>query len=479
MGSNVLVKVAAGILAVIAVILIIAKIGGGDDDVVEDVPLVGGQEINAETQAALGIEGDTPEDTVKTLISQVREMKEAQRKSDLENAELREANERLQNMENNLEQKLTAQLQSKTSELRTDSANQLANTRLEVQGLLDRFRANNVNNTGIGGVNAAGGPPTLSLTQPGATVDSEGTVWVPPLGVATEGQGGSLLSGRGLSSLPFDSNGGPADLTRTQNQGLSGNLEAPEVPAYTIAKNSTLVGATAFTALVGRVPVGENVVDPYSFKVIIGKDNLIANGKKVPELAYAVVSGKAIGDWTLSCVSGQVFSITFVFEDGRIRTLPKPKDISDGSQTTQDLKIGELSDEFGNPCVVGDKISNASKYLYQRVLATAAGAAARAAAAAETTTTVSGFGGLGVGGTTIVDGDKGKFVLDETIAGAANEAAQWVRDRQALEFDAIYVRPGAKVAIHITEELRIDYEETGRFTHHAGFALKGKHRELD
>ena len=312
MGSNVLVKVAAGILAVIAVILIIAKVGGGDDDVVEDVPLVGGQEINAETQAALGIEGDTPEDTVKTLISQVREMKEAQRKSDLENAELREANERLQNMENNLEQKLTAQLQSKTSELRTDSANQLANTRLEVQGLLDRFRANNVNNTGIGGVNAAGGPPTLSLTQPGATVDSEGTVWVPPLGVATEGQGGSLLSGRGLSSLPFDSNGGPADLTRTQNQGLSGNLEAPEVPAYTIAKNSTLVGATAFTALVGRVPVGENVVDPYSFKVIIGKDNLIANGKKVPELAYAVVSGKAIGDWTLSCVSGQVFSITFV-----------------------------------------------------------------------------------------------------------------------------------------------------------------------
>lgn len=478
MGSNILIKMVAVILVVAAVAITAMKMNGNDAKKAQDVPTVGGEEIDEETRIAIGLEGDTPQDTVKTLISNVRSQKDAMRRLELDNAELRDANTQLVGMEENIAQKLQAELQSKTNELQSANTDALTSTRLEIQGLLDRFRANSAN---LSVPTATGGPPALTLTHPGATVDSEGTVWVPPLGVATQSQAANLLRGRGLASLPFDAarSGGPADLVSARNQLVSVPVEAPAIPAYTIAKNSTLVGATAFTALVGRVPVGENVVDPYSFKVIIGKDNLIANGKKVPELAYAVVSGKAIGDWTLSCVSGKVYSITFVFEDGRIRTLPKPKDISDGSQTTQDLKIGELSDDFGNPCVVGTKISNASKYLYQRVLATAAEAAARAAAAAETTTTVAGFGGLGVGGTTVVDGNKGKFVIDETLAGAANEAAQWVRDRQSLEFDAVYVRPGAKVAIHITEELRIDYEETGRFTHHAGFALRGKHRELD
>jgi cell division protein ZapB len=143
------------------------------------------------------------------------------------------------------------------------------------------------------------------------------------------------------------------------------------------------------------------------------------------------------------------------------------------------VKIGELSDAYGNPCVVGEKISNAGKYLLQRTAAVAAGAAAQAAAAAETTTTVDSIGGIGVGGTTVVTGDKGKFVLDQTLAGAAAEAAQWIRDRQASEFDAVYAPPGQKVAIHITEELRIDYDELGRMTRYAGFALGGKYRELD
>src|SRR3546814_13830124 len=62
---------------------------------------------------------------------------------------------------------------------------------------------------------------------------------------------------------------------------------------------------------------------PYPFKVLIGPDNLTANGIDIPDVAGAVVSGTASGDWTLSCVRGQIRSVTFVFQDGTIRTVPE------------------------------------------------------------------------------------------------------------------------------------------------------------
>lgn len=59
--------------------------------------------------------------------------------------------------------------------------------------------------------------------------------------------------------------------------------------------------------------------------MLIGPDNLTANGIDLPEVAGAVVSGTASGDWTLSCVRGQIRSVTFVFRDGTIRTVPDEK----------------------------------------------------------------------------------------------------------------------------------------------------------
>lgn len=76
------------------------------------------------------------------------------------------------------------------------------------------------------------------------------------------------------------------------------------------------------TALLGRVPIDGKVTDPYPFKVLIGKDNLTANGIQLPDVEGAIVSGTATGDWTLSCVRGDVQSITFVFSDGTVRTVP-------------------------------------------------------------------------------------------------------------------------------------------------------------
>ena len=38
------------------------------------------------------------------------------------------------------------------------------------------------------------------------------------------------------------------------------------------------------TALLGRVPIDGKVTDPYPFKVLIGKDNLTANGIQLPDV---------------------------------------------------------------------------------------------------------------------------------------------------------------------------------------------------
>lgn len=76
--------------------------------------------------------------------------------------------------------------------------------------------------------------------------------------------------------------------------------------------------------MLGRIPINGTVTDPYPFKVLIGKDNLTANGIELPDVEGAIVSGSASGDWTLSCVRGQVNSITFVFADGTVRTVPQP-----------------------------------------------------------------------------------------------------------------------------------------------------------
>jgi len=72
------------------------------------------------------------------------------------------------------------------------------------------------------------------------------------------------------------------------------------------------------TALVGLVQ--GQVRDPMPFKIITGADNLAANGLTVPGVQGMVWSGTTIEDWTLSCVTRRLDSVTFVFEDGTIRT---------------------------------------------------------------------------------------------------------------------------------------------------------------
>ena len=80
----------------------------------------------------------------------------------------------------------------------------------------------------------------------------------------------------------------------------------------------------------------------------MGTENLTANGIDLPDVAGAVMSGTASGDWTLSCVRGQVESITFVFTDGTIRTVPQPKAVaSRNASTTQSSNTDKIRGGLG------------------------------------------------------------------------------------------------------------------------------------
>lgn len=366
----------------------------------------------------LGIDGDTPADTVATLVGQMKQYRRE-----------------LQTLQNNTEsqqaseKRLKAQQQNQASQLRDEIRKQQDELRDEwlksQQNLLAKLDQ-------LGDKHSDDIPPGLGLTSGELPAGVQQEVrWLEPLDAP------------------------PA----TDDKPLRVNLKAadkpdtpPDVKIYTLPQNATLTGSVAMTALIGRVPVNGTVSDPYPFKLLIGEDNLTANGVELPDVAGAVVSGTASGDWTLSCVRGQITSLTFAFHDGTIRTVPQSE-----KSGNQQQNIGWLSDEQGLPCIPGTRKSNAKEYLTSQFLLAGSGAAAQAFASGESTTVVED-GSI----TSAVTGDNGQYVLGQAIGGGLKETADWMKQHYGQMFDAIYVPPGHKVAVHLTEQLAIDYEPQGR-----------------
>ena len=462
MGQNRFVQYGAIVLLVLAVLLSVKTCKGDAPTGNEPVVVGGGENLSEAALAGLGIEGDTEKDVVATLIGEVRNMKENMGHLRDDNAALRSDNADLKKMEQTIGRRLSSELTEAEKKVMQQSTS-------EVQSIMRRLEeaerklAQTHRPSG-------GSSPGSGLIEPGDTV------WVQPLGQEADG---GFLASLGNAHLDGAQNGLRKKIALDDLTGIGGRFAGEEetIPYFTIPRNATLVNSTAMTALVGRVPFGGQVTDPYSFKVIIGQENLMANGIELPDVAYSIASGKAVGDWTLGCVRGDIYSITFVFQDGTIRTVPKADDIYEGTSSKRDIKIGELSDAFGNPCVVGQRISNAATYLAQRMGVVTASAAAEAAAASQTTQ-ITSVDGSGTGVTTVVDGSTGEYILGRSIADGSMEVARWLDERQAQQFDAIYVPAGADVAMHITEQIEIDYDPNGRKTNHAALA-SGGYRALD
>lgn len=401
-------------------------------------------------------DADSPADTLRALTAQVAAARSEMEKLRRENEELLRQR---QEMESRIENNLAARMQSEHQKTKDETLSELNKRLREIGKLVAPPASGDI-------------PPGLGLSQAPAFPE---LVWVEPLGGGkglldkTKGmaqkvssQGAELLShGQSLLDNPILTHGG----------GKERPAAKPDEPVYTVPRNATLIGSTAMTALIGRIPIRGQVTDPFPFKIIVGSDNLAANGLEIPGVDGMVFSGTAFGDWTLSCVRGTVHSVTFVFEDGTIRTLSSDDQSlqqksarsarergEPGVTSNQNRPLGWISDRRGIPCITGKRITNAAQYLGGRILARGVEAAGEAYARSQTTVTATPLGGF----QSTVTGEPGKYALGKVGAEAADEIARWIEERQSQSFDAVFVDTGVEVAVHVDQELPIDYEPRGR-----------------
>jgi integrating conjugative element protein (TIGR03752 family) len=81
-----------------------------------------GAQLTPEEMKALGIEGDTPRDTVATLVAQVKQLRTELQTALSDNKSQREENQRLRQRENSIDQRINSALESERSNLRRDQS---------------------------------------------------------------------------------------------------------------------------------------------------------------------------------------------------------------------------------------------------------------------------------------------------------------------------------------------------------------------
>ncbi|MBD2794096.1 TIGR03752 family integrating conjugative element protein [Xenorhabdus szentirmaii] len=407
--------------------------------------------LSPEELQALGIGGDTPEDTLRTLVGTLNKVRAEQQRLTRQNADILKENNQLKNQHHDV----AGQIDAAVATLRQADEQRQRELQDEQQGLLAQIDllTERLNSTPLP---APDSPVPLGAGSDPYSVNTaqaqDDLIWITPADEKpTDRQ--SIDNGNATARFPtsFLSEQPVAGQNQFQPVSLqNSSKEKNEKPVYTLPENATLVGSQAMTALLGRIPVNGTVTDPYPFKILIGKDNLTANGIELPEVEGAVVSGSASGDWTLSCVRGQVNAITFVFQDGTVRTLP-----GSGQKANN---IGWLSDENGIPCISGERKSNAGTYLPTLFALSAMNSAGEGVNESQQTAQTNGSGGL----TTALTGNAGQAALGKAMSGGMKDMSEWLKQRYSQTFDAVYVPPGARVVVHITQNLAIDYETTGR-----------------
>lgn len=410
-----------------------------------------------------GVDVDSPVETMRTLTKETRAVREDSIELQEENKKLRQEIDKLLKMEESLNKRVNSrfsnsekQAEQKQRELEhTQGLTRSLITKLESrleelqQGGKDKGGKTSANGYDIGN---SGIPSGLGYDDNGVPVDYDQIVWTNPADANVDPRDPTKISLPDFSAAADENLPG---LAKGPTKVKKKNKEERSIKAYTIPINGTLIGSVSMTAMLGRIPINGQVIDPYPFKVMVGEENLSSNGIHIPGVTGIKMSGIAKGDWTLSCVSGEITSMTFTFQDGTIVTFPEP-----GTKTTD--PVAWFSDRNGIPCITGQRITNAATYLTSRVGLTAASSYANAEAASQFTTSSNNSGGLTSG----LTGDPKIVAKNTAISEGLNEVTDWLDARQENSFDAIYVPPGTELAIHIKEELKIDYDPEGRKVNH-------------
>ncbi len=405
---------------------------------------------------------DSPADTVRSLTARVTELLEESKRVTEENERLKRQLSEFRDSEKKISENVKSTLTGELSQLRLENQQKLSTLAEKLKTLQEKLtREKSSDQLAIGGASL---PPGFGF--------SNEIHWVEPLGgapTAAKAANGSLLHPAAAKAAPAP--------TVSPKVAPSRSPQPPKAarPVYTIPAGATLMNSTTFTGLIGRIPIGGQVQDPVEFKILIGGDNLAANGHFIPGLLGMVVVGTAIGDWNLACVRGTIHYALFVFEDGHIQVFGAPAlraaPLLTAAQTGRRMttaisqprmKLGWISDRFGN-CIPGKRVTNAPSYLAARVGLMGAAAAAEAAAAAQTTQTTSPVGGVSQ---TTVTGKQGRFILGRMASGGIREIDRYLQERMGHSFDAIYVPIGKNVAVHLDVSLLVDYEPNGRMLDH-------------
>ncbi|WOA33460.1 TIGR03752 family integrating conjugative element protein [Alloalcanivorax xenomutans] len=469
--SNGLLKILLPFLVIVVLVIVIRGCNSDDapdtatsgDSGAPDASLT----LTDDEIQALGIEGDTPRDTVATLVGEMRAMRKELDDTRTESQQLREQNKQLTERAGNVD----SAIQSALREERRREAEKDQSLLKTFEDKIDTLRHYTDRGTGQGNdeelpVGLGLGDGGLRSGSPGmAGTGTPGLVWINPADARTDEKTGESVFPSAFS-FSDTATGGAKALGRAADSvesRIKGKVDPNTVrPVYTIPQNSTLTGSVAMTALLGRVPINGTVSDPYPFRVIVGKDNLTANGIEIPEVRGAILAGTTTGDWTLSCVRGKVDSITFVFDDGTVRTVPTPDDPDDGNSSSKKNGIGTLSTPHGLPCIPGERKTNAREFLLTTFLMAGAEGAADGIAMGETSTQMDTNGAF-----TALTGNADKFILGRSASEGLSETRKWVQERFGQTFDAVYVPPGQPVSVLIDVPLPIDYETEGRKVHYA------------
>ncbi|WP_318419521.1 TIGR03752 family integrating conjugative element protein [Photobacterium leiognathi] len=391
----------------------------------------------------LGITADTPDNTLRTLAVTIKAQKE---ENEALKRQLAGQASQYKDTTDSLQQQLTSgltQLQQQFEKQVTELKSRTESIAIEKPD----FRPDVYDELGLGDAPSLPTPPSsqdslIWINPMDATVTDEGTISTPALRSHAQAQ--------------------QARAERLRAQQEAAVFDEEVTPVYTLVRGSVLSDATSLTALIGRIPVNGKVTSPYPFSLVIGKENLMANGFTLPEVRGAIVTGTVTGDWSLSCVRGSVETFDFIMNDGSVISLPDAQETTtsdfSGESVTTAMQIGYLADPNGNPCLSGQKITNAPSYLTTIGVLDAATAAANAVASAQTTTSISNSGS----GTHSLTGDAGKYALANAAAGSVSNVNTWIRERMASSFDAIYTPPGTAIAVHLRKTLTIDLPVNAR-----------------
>jgi len=233
--------------------------------------------------------------------------------------------------------------------------------------------------------------------------------------------------------------------------------KAKSIPYYTIPSGATLAGSVSMSALIGRVPVNGVVKSPYPFKMIIGGDNMAANGLHIPGVSGAIIQGYTVGDMALSCVKGYITAMTFVFPDGTVYATSISQTSSNGDLGVNN-SLGYISEPNGNPCFPGTFYTNAPQYLATMIALGALNQGGHAYRTAQQTSMSNAFGGT----TTELTGSVSKYMLGGAVQGSTQQIMNWFTEREKNSFDAVYVSAGKKAVINITKQIAINYNPNGR-----------------